>query len=100
MGTVILIGEVGKMQSIAFVHNMKVTIISTLNAYIQQANRAEDHYSYLQLLSGMITDENTNDLQQQGVEGSSSQLQGACCQALHDLLLMQQELNHIPSNEC
>ena len=33
MGTAILIGEVGKMQSIAFVHNMKVTIISTSNAY-------------------------------------------------------------------
>ena len=33
MGTVILIGEVGKIQNNAFVHNMKVTIISTSNAY-------------------------------------------------------------------
>ena len=50
---------------------MKVTIISTSDAYSNPTS-AEDHYSYLQLLPGMITDENTNGLQQ-FVEGSSSQ---------------------------
>ena len=60
---------------------MKVTIISTSNAYSNPTS-AEDHYSYLQLLPGMITDENSNGLQQ-GVEGSSTQ--SAWCQALLDL---------------
>ena len=50
---------------------MKVTIISTSNAYSNPTS-AEDHCSYLQLLPGMITDENTNGLQQ-GVEESSTQ---------------------------
>ena len=50
---------------------MKVTIIPTSNAYSNPTS-AEDHCSYFQLLPGMITDENTNGLQQ-SVEGSSSQ---------------------------